>query len=99
MINTLDEENFIDVICQHTKKGLIIPLRLRFQDEDGLFHDYTVKAYKEISHPNPFLTPYGTISHSHTWTFDCKITVFGSYKLIRVFYNAMDNLWRIIFIK
>ena len=28
----------IDVICQHTKEGNIIPLRIRLVDEDGMFY-------------------------------------------------------------
>ena len=37
----------IDVICQHTKEGDIIPLRIRLVDEDGMLQTYNIKSYKD----------------------------------------------------
>ena len=39
----------IDLICQHTMEGKIIPLKLRFQDEDGELQEYSVKGYRDTS--------------------------------------------------
>ena len=41
------DEKQIDVICQHTRESKIIPLRIRLQDEDGEFHNYNIKEYKD----------------------------------------------------
>lgn len=35
----------VDLICQHTMDGKIIPLKLRFQDEDGELQEFLVKGY------------------------------------------------------
>lgn len=86
---------FIDVICQHTKDGGIIPLRIRIQDEDGIFQSFNIKGYKELSSPGKFNSPYGTLIHSNTWTFLCKIQVLDTYRHIELFYNSNDNLWKI----
>lgn len=92
---TDNKNNFIDVICQHTADGNIIPLRIRLKDEDGIFQTFNIKGYKELSTPAKYISPYGTIVHSHTWTFLCKIQVLDTLKSIELFYNSNDNLWKI----
>ena len=39
----------VDVICQHSADGTIIPIRVRVKDEDGEYHAYTIKGYKDIA--------------------------------------------------
>lgn len=96
-MGVLEEKNKkIDVICQHTKDGGIIPLRVRVQDEDGEYHDFTIKAYKEKNHPGQFISPYGTAIHGHTWIFICKIQVLDVVRNIELLYNANENIWRIV---
>ncbi|MCQ2082617.1 MAG: hypothetical protein MJZ11_13260 [Lachnospiraceae bacterium] len=94
-----ENNQFIDVICQYTKTGMIIPMRLRIQDSDGLYHVYNVKGYKELTSAGEYKTPYGTISHSPNWRFSCKIQVFDKYKDVELFFNGKDNLWKIVGIK
>jgi len=96
MGNISENNQFIDVICQYTKTGNIIPMRLRFQDCDGIFHEFNVKGYKELSVPGSYKSPYGTLSHSSNWTFLCKIQVFDKYKNVELFFNSTDNLWKIV---
>ncbi len=91
-----DGKLFVDAICQHTVDGGIIPLRIRVKDEDGTFHEYNIKAYKEKTHSGQFVSQYGTRVHSPVWIFYCKIQVFNSIKNIELMYNAHDNLWKII---
>lgn len=92
---TCDLHNFIDVICQHTKEGDIIPLRIRLEDEDGIMQTFNIKGYKELTSKGRYVSPYGTIVHSHTWSFICKIQVLNSIKEVELFYNSNDNLWRL----
>lgn len=87
--------NFIDVICQYTADGNIIPLRIRVKDGDGEYHSFTIKGYKELSHPGEYISPYGTMVHSRNWSFECKIQVFDSVKLVNLFFNSNENLWKI----
>lgn len=87
----------VDVICQHSRDGRIIPLRVRIRDEDGEFHVYAIKGYKELAKQEDFKLPNGVPATAHTWQFECKIAVFAAEKRIRLFYNAYDNTWRMIY--
>lgn len=91
-----ENNQFIDVICQYTKTGNIIPMRLRIQDNDGIYHEFNVKGYRELTSPGEYKTPYGTISHSSIWRFSCRIQVLNRYKDIELFFNGKDNLWKIV---
>lgn len=86
-------EQRVDVICQHTTDASIIPIKMRMKDEDGEFQIYTIKSYREISHPSDYSLPNGIRSHSHLWFFECKISVFDRERIIRLFYNANENTW------
>ena len=85
----------IDVICQHSSDGTMIPLRLRIQDEEGEFHAYTVKGYKDLSHKGNYTMPNGVIATSALFPFECRINVFGALKVVSIYYNSTDNVWRL----
>ncbi|WP_026658191.1 hypothetical protein [Butyrivibrio sp. AC2005] len=38
----------VDVICQHKADGSIIPMRIRFMNEDGQYETYTVRGFREV---------------------------------------------------
>ena len=40
----------VDVICQHNSDHKIIPLRIRFKNDDGMNEVLTIKGYKDFSH-------------------------------------------------
>lgn len=90
------KDRFVDVICQYTKDGRLIPLRVRLQDDDGLYQAYSIKSYKEISHSGEYRTPYGTISHTPHWHFLCKIQIMDKIVTTELFFNGSDNIWRIV---
>ncbi len=85
-----------DVICQHTAEGEIIPIKIRFADEDGLFHTYMIRGYRIISKNGEKLLPNEVVTKNHIWTFECKIAVFEKEVMIRLFYNAFENSWKIM---
>ena len=92
----IEQENKVDVICQHSRDGTIIPMKLRVADEDGEFQTYLIRSYKDI-------TNYGEVDNhkvataiNHMWTFDCNILVFGRERRIRLLYNSFENLWRTV---
>lgn len=89
-------EKVVDVICQHTRDFKIIPMRVRIQDEDGEFHVYNIKSYKDTSPIGAYKLPNGMVVSKGIWSFDCKILVFNTLKNIRLFYNPSDNKWSII---
>ena len=74
-------DNRIDLICQHTMEGKIIPMRMRLCDEDGELQEYTIKGYRETSE-------FGLIS------FDCKIIVRDTERIVRIF-SSDCKVWRI----
>ena len=84
----------IDVICQHTVDGHMIPLRIRLKDEDGEYQIFRVKSYKDQSHKGSYTMPNGVAVTSAIFPFQCKINVFGREKIIDIFYNSNDNIWR-----
>lgn len=87
----------IDVICQHSRDGQIIPLRIRIQDEDGVFQTFVIKSYKDCSfHSTSYTMPNSiNVAHQQTWIFDCKIQVIDSLKQIRLIYNTYDGTWKL----
>ena len=39
----------VDIICQHSKDGTIIPLRIRVDGDDGEPRVFKIDSYKELS--------------------------------------------------
>ena len=85
----------IDVICQHTKDGNMIPLKIRIEDEEGEYQSYVVKGYKDLSHKGKYTTPDGIIATSTIFPYECKINNFGTVKVVRIYYNSTENIWRL----
>ena len=84
----------VDVICQHTREGNMIPIKIRIQDEEGEFQTYVVKGYKDLSHKGSFTMPNGIMATSTIFPFDCKIVVFGRERIVHLYYNSNDQIWR-----
>ena len=84
----------VDVICQHSRDGTIIPLRVRIQDEEGEYQAYTIKGYKDLSHSGARTMPDGVYVADDSLIFECRITVFDRIKVIRLYYRPSDTVWR-----
>lgn len=98
MISEPNDNRIADVICQHKRDGTIIPIKIRLSDDDGEFQTYKIKAYKDLTHYGEYIMPNNISSGNHMWKFECKINVFGTQKSIKLFYNAVDNCWRVSFV-
>lgn len=85
----------VDVICQHTREGNMIPIKIRIRDEEGEFQTYVVKGYKDLSHKGAFTMPNGVTATRTIFPFDCKIIVFGRERIVHLYYNSSDHIWRI----
>ena len=92
----LYQENKLDVICQHTREQKIIPMKIRLQDEDGVFQEYIIKSYKDITHHGEASRAGEILAKGFIWNFECKILVFGQLKAIRLQYNCHENLWKLL---
>lgn len=95
MAGTVATDNSIDVICQHTRTGDIIPLRIRLIDEDGIYQTFVIKAYRDISLHGDHTLPNNVNTHQYNWVFECRIQVFDRSKYLKIIYNAYDNKWRL----
>ncbi len=90
------EPTYVDVICQHTKDGDIIPMRVRVTDEDGIYQAYSIKQYRIVSKDGAYTTPDGIFVCNKTMVFECKITVFGQAKSIRLYYEIEKGTWKLV---
>ena len=96
MGNVMGENQFADVICQHKTDGTIIPLRIRVKDEDGIYQEFNVKSYRDLTHSGSYKLPSGVlVSSNNVHYFECKIVVFNQQRLLRLCYNAYDSRWLI----
>lgn len=87
----------VDVICQHSQDGALIPIRIRMKDAEGLFQTYTVKEFKDLSHLGSRLMPDGVYVTDDIFVFECKITVFDTKKLIRLYYDTDSLIWHMTY--
>ena len=81
------------VHCQHSSDGNIMPLKIRFEDEDGQWQTYIIKEYKDISHQGTRTLPDGMLITDNTIAFERKIRVFDSIKRIRLYYFSQGMKW------
>ncbi|MCR5108972.1 MAG: hypothetical protein K6B28_12520 [Lachnospiraceae bacterium] len=85
----------IDVICQHTTEGYLIPIKLRFRDDEGEYQSYRIKSYKDLYHKGQFTLPNGIIATNSILPYECRIDIFGRERSILIYYNCDDNIWRL----
>ena len=82
----------IDVICQHCRDGSIIPIKIRLQDEEQIYHTYMIKYYRELAYDELRL-PNEVVVTSNIRRYDCKIEVFGVLKRIVLHYDKSNVKW------
>ena len=91
------EKTPVDVICQHSKDGTIIPMRLRVKDEEGEYQTYTIKEYRNLSTAGTYTLPNGVHVSQGAFVFECTLFVFGQAKLINLYYEPGDTIWKITY--
>ncbi len=90
-----DDLKAIDVICEHTADGEIIPLKLRVRDDSGEYQSYRIHSYKDMSGRGAYDTQDGIYVTNSTIHFLCSITVFGRTRTVRLYYKPDDGIWRL----
>lgn len=86
-------EKKLDVICMMGGDGTVIPIRIRFADEDGAVHVYAINEYRDLSHRGTFTNPDGIFITNEMLVFLCKINTFGQDKRIMLYYDASKSKW------
>lgn len=82
-------ENSIDVIVQYTKDGKLIPMRIKIQDEDGMYQTYSIRQFREKTLGGEYTLPNGVeVSNNKNRHFDIKIITFGVEKTISIFFDG-----------
>ena len=70
----------VDVICQHSRDGKITPMKIRIIDEDGVFQEYKIKGYRDLTGHGARTLPDGVYVNSFVCLFG-QFTVNGSDRL------------------
>ncbi len=85
----------VDVICQHSRDGSLIPIRVRVVDDDGDLQTYTIKGYRQLPHQGTRTMPDGVHVSNETLIYECNIINFGTKKMIRLYYEPHGGtVWR-----
>ena len=83
----------LDVICMMGGDGTIIPIRIRFVDEEGAVQVHSIKEYKDLSHRGTFTNPDGVFITNEMMVFLCKVVTFGREQRIMLYYDAGKSKW------
>lgn len=87
-------EQPIEVICQHKTDGAILPIKIKFADEDGEYQVYRIVSYRECTPGEASFTLPSAVSATRVLRrFDCKIHVFGKEKCVSLLYNVTTGRW------
>ena len=89
-----EELSAVDVICQHTRDGVMYPIKIRVADEDGEYQTYRIKAFRDLSHQGTREMPDGVFVTNRTMVYECDIIVFGRQRMIRLYYEPNGTVWK-----
>ena len=87
------KRNPVDVICQHSRDGTVVPIKIRVQDEDGEYQAYAIHRYEEQEHRGGITTKDGVYISSDVTVYECMITAFGYKRRIRLYYDMSSGVW------
>jgi len=93
MKNTKDRFDNIDVICEMKGDGTIVPLRLKFADDDGAVHEYTIKGYRVLSNAELFHLPDAGYKRCNFVVIVCRVVDFGRIIEIMLYYDKNLSRW------
>ena len=89
-----EELSAVDVICQHTRDGVMYPIKIRVADEDGEYQTYMIKSFRDLSHQGTREMPDGVFVTNRTMVYECDIIVFGKQRMIRLYYEPNGTVWK-----
>ena len=83
----------VDVILQHNTDGTIIPIRLRFTNDDGERTEYTIRGYKDLSGQETRTMPDGVFVTSSDLVYQCKLIVNNQQRYIYLHRIPSGTSW------
>ena len=91
----MKERKSIDAICQHSRDGDIIPIKIRLQDEDGVYQEYKIQRFRPLELKAEQRTADGVYVSSMVQVYECRITVLQKEKTILLYYRKGDGIWSV----
>ena len=86
----------VDVICEHKADGSIIPMRMRFMDENGEYETFNIKGYRQVKDKGTFTTEDGVYITGSSYLFECMIIAMNTKRIIRLYYEPSTKpKWRL----
>lgn len=87
----------VDVICEHKYDGSIIPMRLRFKNDDGEYETYNIKGYRQADIKSSHTTKDGIfVVGDSTFVFECMIIAVNMKRIVRLYYDPRtNNKWKL----
>ena len=79
--------------------GIVLPIKLRLFDEDGVRQEFCIHRYKLIDGAGKENLPKAEMFRRSTVTFDCVIEVFGRERILRLMYASSDMRWSLLDIR
>lgn len=90
----MDKLKDVEVICHYSTEGKITPLRVKLVDEDGQRQAFVIKEYRDLSGQGARTMPDGVYVADNTFVYECKISVFNRMRMIRLYYNPRNMVWK-----
>ena len=85
----------VDVICMHSAKGEITPIRIRVVNEEGEYQVFNIKGFNDLSHHGARTMPDGVSVTNNTLIYDCRIHVLNRERRVMLYYDPYKMEWRI----
>ncbi len=89
----------VDVICQNSVDGTLIPIKVRMIDEDGITQQFVIKSYKEVAAFTDGYTMPNEVKISPNCMqkkFECKVQVMDRMQSFFLIFNKNDLTWMLM---
>lgn len=77
----------LDVICQITRDGDIIPIKFRMADDEGVLQEYKVLGYRRV------FDEWEKGVNTPVLSFECLIVDHNQKKVVKIHYIKAESLW------
>ncbi len=84
----------VDVICQFSSDGSIIPMRLRLVDEAGEYQTLNIKGFRDLSFGGARQMPDGVFISDKFRAFECNVVAFGRQRTLYLYFDTVHNIWK-----
>ena len=83
----------LDVICQISHDGTVIPIKIRTADDEGELQTYSIKEYRQINHDSQIVKDDEICITYKTLVFDCRLIVCERVQAVRIYFNTEGATW------